>query len=78
MKATSESTEYGKATSGPHAALQVKPESGEATTTVKQLGTTLMNAHIAGVLIVGVILTVALIGAVVLAANDRDYTKEDK
>jgi NADH:ubiquinone oxidoreductase subunit 6 (subunit J) len=51
---------------------------GGATTSVKQLGTTLMNAHIAGVLIVGVILTVALIGAVVLAANDRDYTKGDK
>jgi len=51
---------------------------GTATTTVKQLGTTLMNAHIAGVLIVGVILTVALIGAVVLAANDRDYRKEQR
>jgi NADH:ubiquinone oxidoreductase subunit 6 (subunit J) len=51
---------------------------GTATTTVRQLGTQLMNAHLAGVLIVGVILTLALLGAVVLAANDRDYTKEGK
>lgn len=43
--------------------------------TVKQLGTQLMNVHTAGVLIVGVILTVALIGAVVLAAHDREERK---
>lgn len=40
--------------------------------TVKQLGAELMGPHAAAVLIVGVLLTVALLGAVVLAATDRD------
>ena len=38
---------------------------------VRQLGNQLMTAHVASVLIAGVILTVALIGAVVLAASDQ-------
>ncbi len=54
----------------------IRPHAGvPASTSVRQLGVQLMNAHTAAVLIVGVILTVALLGAVVLAANDRDYTK---
>jgi NADH:ubiquinone oxidoreductase subunit 6 (subunit J) len=38
--------------------------------TVKELGLELMGPHAAALLIVGVILTVALIGAVVIAASD--------
>ena len=38
---------------------------------VRQLGNQLMTAHVTSVLIAGVILTVALIGAVVLAAADQ-------
>lgn len=43
---------------------------------VHDLGTELMNTHVAAVLIVGVILTVALLGAVVLAATDRNEGKD--
>ncbi len=39
---------------------------------VRQLGLQLMGPHCAALLIVGVLLTVALIGAVVLAAGERD------
>ena len=42
--------------------------------TVHHIGTQLMGAHAAALLIVGVLLTVALLGAVVLAATDRDET----
>jgi NADH:ubiquinone oxidoreductase subunit 6 (subunit J) len=41
------------------------------TLTVRQLGEQLMGPHAAAVLIVGVILTVALLGATILAAGDR-------
>ena len=48
------------------------PASAAAPTlTVRQLGEQLMGPHAAAVLIVGVILTVALIGATILAAGDR-------
>lgn len=57
----------------------IRPHTGvPASTSVRELGVQLMNAHTAAVLIIGVILTVALLGAVVLAANDRDYTKGDE
>ncbi len=46
------------------------------TSNVRQLGEQLMGPHVAAVLIVGVILTVALLGAIVLAAIDRPE-KED-
>jgi NADH:ubiquinone oxidoreductase subunit 6 (subunit J) len=39
--------------------------------TVQQIGLELMNRHGAALLIVGVLLTVALLGAIVLAATDR-------
>jgi len=45
--------------------------------TVRQLGVELMGPQAAAVLVVGVILTVALLGAVVLAASDRKDGKED-
>lgn len=44
---------------------------------VKQLGLDLMNEHGATLLIVGVILTVALLGAVILAATDAKNQPED-
>ncbi|HEX2855174.1 MAG TPA: NADH-quinone oxidoreductase subunit J [Opitutaceae bacterium] len=46
------------------------------TITVRELGTQLMLSHSAAVLVVGVLLTVALLGAIVLAASD-DSKKGD-
>lgn len=43
---------------------------------VKQLGLDLMVRHPAAVLITGVILTVALLGAIVVAANDREPSSD--
>lgn len=43
--------------------------------TVKELGRQLMGPHVAALLVVGTILTVALLGAVVLAATDREEGK---
>lgn len=45
--------------------------------TVHDIGISLMNNHIAAVLIAGVILTVALLGGVVLAATDLRREKEE-
>ena len=42
--------------------------------TVKEIGAELMGTHVAALLVVGVLLTVALLGAVVLAATDRPET----
>jgi len=50
------------------------PPPALAAPSVKQLGLELMGPHAAALLIVGVILTVALLGAVVIASLDR---KED-
>lgn len=47
------------------------------TVTVQDLGKELMGPHAAALLIVGVILTVALLGAIVLAAVDRPARKDD-
>lgn len=47
------------------------------TVTVRDVGTQLMGPHAAAVLVVGLILTVALLGAVVLAAVDRPEKRED-
>lgn len=38
--------------------------------TVRQLGTQMMDSHVGAVLVIGVILTVSLLGAIVLAATD--------
>lgn len=45
--------------------------------TVRDLGQQLMGQHAAAVLVVGVILTVALLGAVVLASTDTESKKGD-
>jgi NADH:ubiquinone oxidoreductase subunit 6 (subunit J) len=51
--------------------LDVAPAPAPAAISVRQLGVQLMGPHAAALLIVGVILTVALLGAVVLAAVDK-------
>lgn len=45
--------------------------------TVRQIGEALMGPHAASLLIVGVILTVALLGAVVIASVERSDNPED-
>jgi NADH:ubiquinone oxidoreductase subunit 6 (subunit J) len=47
------------------------------TVTVRDIGTQLMGPHTAALLVVGVLLTVALLGAVVIAATDRRDGTED-
>lgn len=44
------------------------------TVTVRDIGIQLMGTHAAALLIIGLLLTVALLGAVVLASTDRDET----
>ncbi len=44
---------------------------------VRQLGRRLMEGHPAALLVAGAILTVALIGAVIIAASDSGHTRED-
>ncbi|MDP2138610.1 MAG: NADH-quinone oxidoreductase subunit J [Candidatus Didemnitutus sp.] len=51
--------------------------SAPAAISVKQLGEQLMGPHAAALLVVGIILTVALIGAVVLASVDAVEKPED-
>jgi len=48
-----------------------------AAVTVRQLGEALMGPHVAALLIVGLILTVALLGAVVIASVDSNDESED-
>lgn len=47
------------------------------TVTVRDIGQQLMGPQTAGLLVLGVILTVALLGAVVIAATDRPDKSED-
>ncbi len=46
--------------------------------TVRELGLELMGPHTAALLVVGCLLTVALLGAVVIAATDRTETEDDR
>src|SRR5947207_2149518 len=56
-----------------------EPSSDRASSvTVRELGTQLMGPHAAALLVVGVLLTVALLGAVVIAATDRPANREEK
>ena len=48
------------------------------TVTVKAIGTSLMGSNAAALLIVGVILTVALLGAIVIAASERPDAGKDE
>ena len=45
--------------------------------TVRQLGYQLMGPHAAALLVVGILLTVALIGATILASTDRPGNGKD-
>ena len=45
--------------------------------TVRELGEQLMGPHTAALLVVGLLLTVALLGAVLLAADERPDQPED-
>ena len=47
------------------------------TVTVLQLGTELMARHTVSLLVIGVLLTVALLGSVVIAAHERGSDQED-
>jgi len=51
--------------------LAISAHPAPAAISVKQLGLQLMGPHAAALLIVGVLLTVALLGAVIIAAIDR-------
>lgn len=53
------------------------PETKASFVSVRELGLQLMSTHAAAVLIVGVLLTVALLGAVVLASTDKPAGKEE-
>jgi NADH:ubiquinone oxidoreductase subunit 6 (subunit J) len=46
--------------------------------TVRELGTQLMGQHAGALLIIGVLLTVALLGAIVIAATDRPERRTEK
>ena len=48
------------------------------TVTVLDLGKQLMGPHVASLLVIGALLTVALLGAIVIAAHDRDEKPEDR
>lgn len=52
--------------------LPVATEAARPTLTVRELGLALAGPHAAALLILGVLLTVALIGAVVIAATGRE------
>lgn len=48
------------------------------TATVREIGVELMGVHTVALLVVGVLLTVALLGAIVIAATDRPDREEDR
>ena len=55
--------------------MTVRTTPTPAAITVREIGTQLMGPHAAALLIVGVILTVALLGAVLIAAVDKPEDK---
>jgi NADH:ubiquinone oxidoreductase subunit 6 (subunit J) len=54
------------------------PAAQAPTATVKDIGILLMGPHAASLLVVGVLLTVALLGAIVIASADRPDTGGDE
>lgn len=56
--------------------LKVLPER-PSSVSVRELGDQLMGPHAAALLVIGVLLTVALLGAIVIAATDRPAGKEE-
>src|SRR6478752_4023518 len=57
--------------------LTITTKPAPAAVPVKQLGVLLMGPHAPALLITGVILTVALLGAIVIASGDRDAAKPE-
>ena len=55
----------------------VSPVIAAPTATVRDIGIQLMSTHAAALLIIGILLTVALLGAVVLAAQDGSESKQE-
>ncbi len=51
--------------------LEVRFAAPAPTLTVRDLGTRLMGSHVAALLVTGVLLTVALLGAVVIASTEK-------
>lgn len=47
------------------------------TLTVREIGLQLMGPHVGALLVVGLLLTVALLGAIVIAATDRPEKEDD-
>ena len=58
------------------ARVETSPTAG-VTVTVRELGHQLMGQHAGALLIIGALLTVALLGAVVIAASDRPEKKTE-
>lgn len=57
---------------------QLSPSTAAApVVNVRDIGTQLMGTHTAALLIIGLLLTVALLGAVVIAATDAPESKKD-
>lgn len=48
------------------------------TATVREIGLELMGAHTVALLVIGVLLTVALLGAIVIAATDRPDREDER
>ncbi|MDI1320935.1 MAG: NADH-quinone oxidoreductase subunit J [bacterium] len=57
--------------------LEVRTAGTTPTLTVKALGAQLMGPHTAALLVIGLLLTVSLLGAVVLASDERRDQPED-
>ncbi len=57
--------------------MDVRTAQSAPTLTVKELGAQLMGPHTASLLVIGLLLTVALLGAVLLAADRRPDQPED-
>ena len=53
------------------------PAAAAPTVSVRDIGAQLMGRHVGALLLIGLLLTVALLGAVVIAATDRDEKSED-
>lgn len=56
----------------------VSPASAPASLSVKQMGVELMGPHAAALLVVGALLTVALLGAIVIAASDANGAEAER
>ena len=55
----------------------VSPVISAPTATVREIGIQLMSTHAAALIIIGILLTVALLGAVILAAQDGPESKQE-